>query len=87
MGNKYYDGIIFRIPQVGYDGAFMTKMSTEHRVGVALNPWDDSFCQKLYDYYTSLNKELFNKNCNEELDRVYKEYSSGKSIIRDFTNS
>jgi hypothetical protein len=87
MGNKYYDGIIFRIPQVGYDGAFMTKMSTEHGVGVALDPWDKNFCSKLYDYYTSMDKEQFNKNCDKELGRVYKEYCSGKAIIREFTNS
>ena len=43
MGNKYYDGIIFRIPQVGFKEAFMTKMSTSKGVGVALDPWDDGF--------------------------------------------
>ena len=84
MGNKYYDGIIFRIPQVGYKDAFMTKMSTKCGVGVALDPWEDDFCDRLFTYYSSLNRETFNKHCDEELERVYAEYNSGKKIIKDF---
>ena len=84
MGNKYYDGIIFRIPQVGFKDAFMTKMSTSKGVGVALDPWDESFCNKLFNYYSSLDRETFNKSCDKELERVYAEYNSGKQIIKDF---
>jgi hypothetical protein len=84
MGNKYYDGIIFRIPQVGFKEAFMTKMSTSKGVGVALDPWDDGFCDKLFNYYSSLDGEIFNKCCDKELERVYAEYNSGKQIIKDF---
>lgn len=84
MGNKYYDGIIFRIPQVGYKGAFMTKMSVEHGVGVALNPWEEDFCEKLYTYYSSLDRRRFNKNCDDELERVLSEYYSGIKIINEF---
>ena len=84
MGNKYYDGLIFRIPQVGYKDAFMTKMSTERGVGIALDPWDDVFCDKLFAYYSTLDRESFNKRCDKELERVYAEYNSGKQLIRDF---
>ena len=87
MGNKYYDGVIFRIPQVGYKDAFMTKLSTNHGLGVALSPWDKNFCQKLYDYYTSLDRKIFNKNCDKELDRVYEECNFGKKIIHEFTQN
>ena len=87
MGNKYYDSLIFRIPQVGYKDAFMTKMCVEHGVGVALNPWEEDFCNKLYSYYSSLVRESFNNNCDKELNRVYDEYNAGKRIIREFVGN
>ena len=86
MGNKYYDSIIFRIPQVCQVNSFMGKTSVEHLVGFMANPEDAGFCDKVYNYYSSLNKDSFNKACDKELDRILSEYNLGKEIIKESTN-
>lgn len=81
MGNKYYDSIIFRIPQLCMKGAYMAKRSTKAGVGFACDPNDSDFTEKIYQYYTHLDKSAFDIKCNYELDRVYNEYLKGISII------
>lgn len=81
MGNKYYDGIIFQIPQVCMKGSFMGHMCTKHNVGVELNPFLDSFADKLYSYLINLNYNKFKINCKKELDRVLFEFENGKKVL------
>lgn len=81
MGNKYYDGIIFRIPQICFPGSQMAKMSETAGVGVSLDPRDADFCDKLYAYYQKLNRAGFSQNCDIELGRVMEEYNKGRKII------
>lgn len=83
MGNKYYDGIIFRIPQICFPNSQMSRMSSAANVGVSLDPRNDDFCDKLYSYYQDLNCFDFNKNCDEELRRVMIEYNRGRQILYD----
>ena len=77
MGNKYYDGIIFRIPQVCMPSSYMGQMCIEHKVGVSLNPKDASFADDLYEYLTTLDYDNFKINCKKELDRILAEYKQG----------
>jgi hypothetical protein len=35
----------------------------------------------LYEYYSSIDKEEFNKNCDSELERVMMEYNECRKII------
>ncbi len=82
MGNKYYDGIIFKVPQICMQGAFMATKAEESKVGMAANPFEDDFADKLYEYYTSIEKQEFYKNCDRELERVIKEYDKGIDVIQ-----
>ena len=83
MGNKYYDGLIFRIPQVCFPNSQMSIMSEAAGVGIPLDPRDEEFCNKLYTYYTNLNRTLYNKCCDIELNRVLREYSMGRQKLLD----
>lgn len=87
MGNKFYDGIIFRIPQLCMDKSFMASKLIEEGVGLSCSPYDDDFCQKVYDYYHSLNSEEFANNCDNALSKVLKEYYNGAQVIKDLFNS
>lgn len=86
MGNKYYDSIIFRIPQVCQRDSFMGKTSVAHHVGFMANPEDSDFCNKVYNYYSSLDKDSFDKACDIELDRILTEYKRGVSTIKELTS-
>lgn len=87
MGNKYYDGVIFRIPQVCFPDSQMSLMCKSAVVGISLDPRDKDFCDKLYSYYTGLNKELFDQCCDKELERVMSEYNAGRQkLLEIFQN-
>lgn len=83
MGNKYYDGIIFRIPQICMQGSFMGKCASEREIGIECNPNANDFCDKIYSFYQKLNWKSFYENCNKELQKIYKEYSDGAAFIRN----
>lgn len=86
MGNKYYDGVIFRIPQLCFPSSQMAKMCETAGVGISLDPEKFDFCDKLYLYYHKLDIELFNQNCDKELKRVMNEYNAGKLTICSIFN-
>lgn len=83
MGNKYYDGIIFRIPQICFPNSQMSKMCEAGDLGVSLDPRENDFCDKLYNYYNGLDKLSFDQHCDKELERVMEEYKRGRKIIYD----
>ena len=85
ISNKYYDGIIFKIPQICMQGAFMATKAEEGKVGMAANPFEDDFAEKLYSYYTSTEKQEFYENCDRELERVIKEYDKGIEVIQSIS--
>lgn len=82
MGNKYYDGIIFKVPQLCMTNSFMAKMVTRYGIGFECSPTDKDFTDKIYDYYTKIAPEEFSLNCDIELQRVLREYEAGKEIIQ-----
>lgn len=85
MGNKYYDGIIFKIPQLCQTGSFMGEKVTNLGIGLECSPWDDDFLDKVYSYYRSLNIDEFAINANKELNAVLDEYYKGAQVIGDLT--
>ncbi len=82
MANKYYDGAIFRIPQICMIGSFMAKRATETGIGCACDPYDANFTQDVYKYYKSIDPQVFRENCDRETKRVYSEYVEGTTIIK-----
>jgi len=74
MANKFYDGIIFRIPQICMINSYMAERANNADIGHACNPYEDSFCNKVINYYDKLRYEHFFSNCNEELKKVLEEY-------------
>lgn len=86
MGNKYYDGIIFRIPQLCYPGSFMGTLVSEKGLGTLVNPDDPEFADKIYDYYRSYDRNAFREACDDELERVMIDYDKGEKLINKILN-
>jgi len=72
ISNRYYDGLIFRIPQVVEPDGYKAGMTEEKGVGVAWNA-DADFADRLYAYYHSIDPETFNRSCREALEEVIRE--------------
>ncbi len=77
MGNKYYDGAIFYLPQLCMKGSFMAQQAAEHGIGLACDPRDEDFTQQVYQYYIHLSWPQFIANCDQEVQRVLAEYRQG----------
>ena len=82
MGNKYYDGAIFYIPQLCMNNSFMGKTATNAKIGFECDPNDEDFTQKVFDYFTQIDKAEFVFNCDKELGRVENEYLNGENILK-----
>lgn len=87
MGNKYYDGIIFRIPQLCMPGSYMAQRCEEKGVGCAFEPQSIDFADKVYDYYQHLDWNVFEKNCDRDLEEILNEYAHGVVRIKELLNS
>lgn len=74
MGNKYYDGIIFYLPQICSKGSFMGERVEQYGIGLAVDPASQTFADDLYEYFYSINEIDFRENCDRALDEIKKEY-------------
>ena len=84
MSNKYYDGIIFRIPQLCTAGSYMGERAEEDGVGCALDPFADEFVDRLVHYYQDYDRSQFEANCDRACEKVVSEFMKGQDIIREF---
>lgn len=82
MGNKYYDGIIFKIPQLCTQGSFMGELCEKNGIGMSCDVYSNTFTQDVYEYYQSIDKDKFNLDCQQELERVLNEYNKGCELIK-----
>lgn len=83
MGNKFYDGAIFYIPQICAENTYMGKCLNEYKIGLTCNVIDDNFTEKIYQYYLNLDFQSFYKNCDRFLNNVINEYEKGVNKIKE----
>ena len=81
MGNKYYDSAIFYIPLMSMRGSFMADVAQKAGIGLAVDPYDEDFAEKLYKDYSNIKKNEFVINCDKELDRVMVQYNLSNGMI------
>lgn len=64
ISNKYYDGIIYRIPQLVEHETYKANLVDKNGVGISLNVNNDSFADELYKYYLEIDSTIFSTNCD-----------------------
>ena len=83
MGNKFYDGLVFRLPLVCTKGSFMGETAEKYGVGIALDPDDPDFADKIYNYYMSLDEKSFSENCDAALRKILEEYNDAANAVKE----
>ncbi len=83
VSNKFYDGIIFKRPQLCMDNTFMSALSEDAETGKAVNPYCEDFTQQIYDYYISLDEKVFVNNCDKQLENVTEQCEMIKKNLSD----
>lgn len=87
MGNKFYDSIIFRIPQICTPGSFMAEMCDKYGVGIAIDPDNKNFANILAEYYSSIDPAKFKEACSIALSIILDEYNKGCDLIKSCTKN
>ncbi|MGI6122413.1 MAG: hypothetical protein ACOYH0_09045 [Saccharofermentanales bacterium] len=82
MGNKYYDGVTFCIPQLCTESTYMGQQCKKSNVGLSCDPYKDFFADEVYNYYEGLNREVFVQACDIELIRIMGQVRMNREIIR-----
>lgn len=72
VSNRFYDGIIYHIPQLVEPEGFKPQWTEQCRVGLSINP-TDNFADDLYNYYMQINKEDFDACCDKALEQIIRE--------------
>lgn len=85
VSNRFYDGIIYHIPQLVETEGFKPEWANNARIGVFFPP-DFNLADKLYDYYQSIDAVEFDKRCNQELKKIIDEDDVYIKTIDNFIN-
>lgn len=83
MGNKYYDSLVFKTPQVCMENSHMAMKAIDAGIGCACNPYDCDFTDKLYNYYINLDMDKYIEACNNALCSILKEHENIERIIKE----
>lgn len=83
VSNRFYDGMIYHIPQLVEPEGFKSEWAKGTGIGVAFPP-DRDFANKLYDYYKNIESEAFDKACNCELEHVVEDDNRYVEMIDKF---
>ncbi|MFE4896542.1 glycosyltransferase family protein [Peribacillus butanolivorans] len=86
MGNKYYDGVSFYIPQLCNEGSFMGEQVEKNKIGTALNPDSPDFADEIYEYYKSIDWSDFETRCDNTLNSIIMQYNDGVYKIKKILN-
>lgn len=81
VGNKFYDGLIFRLPLICTAGSFMAELSEKYGVGFAADPDSPTFADDIYKYYSSLDTEKFSAACDEALEKITAEAKAAAECL------
>jgi len=72
VSNRFYDGMIYHIPQLVEPEGYKSKWVEKAGLGVFYFP-DEGFADKLYEYYHCIDAKEFDRACENELQKVIKE--------------
>lgn len=83
MTNKYYDGLVYRLPQLCMKDSFMGDLVAEEGLGLVCDPDSPDFADTIWNDYQHLDMEALGRRCDAALARVLREYEEGRSVIED----
>ena len=86
IGNKYYDGIIFGIPQICTEESYMGKLVEKTGVGLTILLDLPNMADIIWQYYDSITWNTFEKACSAELNSIVEQQQVAKKKLVDFCN-
>lgn len=84
MGNKYYDGIIFGIPQICTKGSFMGESVCRAGVGLTIDLDAPNIADTIWMYYNSMEWDKFDISCAAARESIMREQDAAKEKLIGF---
>lgn len=84
--NKFYDGLLFNIPQICASGSIMGNKCEKLGVGIAINIEDPDFLTKIITYYHCINFDTFIENCDNAKKLITKDVNEFAFLVSKMTN-
>lgn len=72
ISNRYYDGLLYHIPQLVETGGYKADVTTKSGVGISLDA-GSNFADELYEYYQTISANDFDLACSTALEEVIEE--------------
>ncbi len=82
VGNKYYDGVTFCVPQACMVGSHMGKLCTEKGLGFEVDPYSEGFKATLYEEYHKIRSEALAERCRAELEIILREQEENTARVK-----
>lgn len=87
VSNKYYDGLIYHIPQLSESKTYKGHLIERDKTGITWRPGEGKLKGMLIKFYFSIDESSFNKICVERMEKYYAEYKKYVEKIVDFFES
>lgn len=84
VSNKYYDGLIYHIPQFVESKTYKGQLISENGCGFTWTPEEGKLADKIINFYYNLDEEFFNKECLNLMSKYYKQYIEYTTVITKF---
>lgn len=85
VSNRFYDGLIYHIPQVVEEGGYKASLVELYDIGLPEDA-DELFAERLYNYYMNIDEKNFEANCEKALNEILKEDDIYISQIHSFVD-
>jgi len=82
VANKYYDGMIFYLPQLCVQGSYMGTLVENSGIGIQVDPYDDNFLDHVFQSYHTMDRAQFRKNCDLLLENVVEQHRCACDVIQ-----
>lgn len=86
ISNRFYDGIVYHIPQIVESNGYKAEETKRFGVGMEVVPSID-LPDKMYQYYKSLDEKKFNKACDQALAEIIAEDDNYIKQIDNFVSA
>ncbi len=84
ISNKYYDGLIYHIPQLSESKTYKGSLVEKNKLGITWQPGEGNLKEKIIRFYHAIDEADFDKICMERMRTYYDEYRAYRDKIRMF---
>ena len=86
VSNKYYDGIMFHLPQITMINSYMGQKVNNLDIGISIDPYNNNLLDDINKYYYNINKQRFIKACKNSASKIIKESYINIEKLKEFIN-